>query len=186
MQDLSLHVLDIVENSIAAGAGNIKIIIDENIKKDVLTLEIQDDGAGIDTESLTKVLDPFYTTKEVRKGIGLGLSMLAQATKEADGSFNIESQKGKGTAIIATFIYSHIDRKPIGNMVDTLISLVVAKGADVDFIYEHHRNGHGFIFDTRTIKNELKDLPLNDPEVIIYLRNTLIEEFEKIEERSNK
>lgn len=185
MQDLSLHVLDIVENSIAAGAGNIKIIIDENIKEDVLTLKIQDDGAGIDTESLTKVLDPFYSTKKIRR-IGLGLSMLAQATKEADGSFNIESQKGKGTAIIATFVYSHIDRKPIGNMVDTLISLVVAKGMDVDFIYEHHRNSHGFIFDTRTIKNELKDLPLNDPEVITYLRKTLIEEFEKIEERSNR
>lgn len=185
MQDLSLHVLDIVENSIAAGAGNIKIIIDENIKKDVLTLKIQDDGAGIDTESLTKVLDPFYTTKEVRE-IGLGLSMLAQATKEADGSFNIESQKGKGTVITATFVYSHIDRKPIGNMADTLISLVVAKGVDIDFIYEHHKNSHSFIFDTRTIKNELKDLPIDNPEVINHLRNALIEEFEKIEERSNK
>jgi hypothetical protein len=71
-------------------------------------------------------------------------------------------------------------------MADTLISLVVAKGMDVDFIYEHHRNGQGFIFDTKTIKNELKDLPLDDPEVITYLRNTLIEEFGKIEERSNR
>ena len=185
MQDLSLHVLDIVENSIAAGAGNIKIIIDENIKKDVLTLEIQDDGAGIDTENLTKVLDPFYTTKKVRR-IGLGLSMLAQAAKEANGTFHINSQKGKGTTVTATFVYSHIDRKPIGDMTETLITLIAAKGVDVDFIYEHHRNGHGFIFDTKTIGNELKDLPLNNPEVINYLRNTLIEEFEKIEERSNK
>jgi anti-sigma regulatory factor (Ser/Thr protein kinase) len=185
MQDLSLHVLDIVENSIAAGAKNIKITINENIEEDVLTLTIQDNGKGIDKKMLDKVIDPFYSTKKIRR-IGLGLSMLAQATKEADGSFNIESQKGKGTAITATFVHSHIDRKPIGNMADTLISLVVAKGMDVDFIYEHHRNGQGFIFDTKTIKNELKDLPLDDPEVITYLRNTLIEEFGKIEERSNR
>ncbi len=179
MRDLSLHVLDIVENSIAAGAKNIKIIINENIEKDVLTLTIQDNGKGIDKKTLDKVIDPFYSTKKIRR-IGLGLSMLAQATKEADGSFNIESQKGKGTAITATFVYSHIDRKPIGDMAETLITLVATQGLNVDFIYEHHKNSHGFIFDTKSIKQELKDLPLNDPEVINHLRRNLNEELEKL------
>ncbi len=127
MQDLSLHVLDIVENSIAAGAKNIKITISENIEKDVLTLTIQDNGQGIDKKTLDKVIDPFYSTKKIRR-IGLGLSMLAQATKEANGNFHIKSKKGKGTTITATFVHSHIDRKPVGDMTETLITLIAAQG----------------------------------------------------------
>lgn len=183
MQDLSLHVLDIVENSIAAGAKNIKITINENIGKDTLTLKIQDNGAGMDKKTLTKALDPFYSTKTVRR-IGLGLSMLAQATKEAKGNFQIKSKTGKGTTITATFMYSHIDRKPLGDMTETLITLIAAQGLNVDFIYEHHKNDHGFIFNTATIKKDLKDIPLNNIEVIDYLREKLKEEFKKLGERS--
>jgi signal transduction histidine kinase len=81
MQDLSLHVLDIVENSIAAGAKNIKITINENIEEDVLTLTIQDNGKGIDKKMLDKVIDPFYSTKKIRR-IGLGLILNRKKVKE--------------------------------------------------------------------------------------------------------
>ncbi|MGB3339992.1 MAG: ATP-binding protein [bacterium] len=185
MQDLSLHVLDIVENSITAGAKNIKIIINENTGKDKLTLKIQDNGMGMDTKTMTKALDPFFSTKKTRR-IGLGLSMLSQAAKEANGDFLITSKKGKGTTITATFMRSHIDRKPIGDMAETLITLVATQGLNVDFLYEHRKNNHGFVFDTKMIKEELKDIPLNNSEVINHLRKNLKEEFKKLDERSNR
>ena len=185
MQDLSLHILDIVENSIAAGAKNIRIIVHENLSKDTLTLKIQDNGMGMDKKTVNKALDPFFSTKKTRR-IGLGLSMLSQAAKEAEGDFHIISKKGKGTTITATFIHSHIDRKPFGDMVETLITLIATQGLKVDFLYEHRKNNHGFVFDTKSIKKELKDIPLNNMEVINYLRDNLKKEFRKLDERSNK
>ncbi len=179
LQDLSLHILDIVENSIDAGAKKIEIIIKENVKQNMLVLKIKDNGKGMDKNTIAKALDPFYTTKKTRR-IGLGLSMLAQATKEADGTFQIKSQKGKGTTVIAKFVYDHIDRKPIGNMTETIIALIAGKGMDVDFIYEHHKNSHGFVFDTRTIKKEIKDIPINNGEVLNILRENIIKELKRI------
>jgi hypothetical protein len=185
MQDLSLHILDIAENSIAAGAKMIKIMVDENIKKDILTLKIKDNGKGMSKRTLNKALDPFFTTKKVRR-IGLGLSMLAQAATEGGGKIKIKSQKGKGTCITATFVHGHIDRKPLGDISSTLISLIAGKGHDIDFMYEHRKNKQGFIFDTRTIKRELGDIPLTNRVVINHIRKNLAAELKKINKRSNK
>lgn len=179
MQDLSLHILDIVENSIEAGAKKVEIIINENTKKNALTLKIKDNGKGMSKKTLTKVLDPFYTTKKTRR-IGLGLSMLAQATREAEGKFDIKSKTGKGTTVAATFVYDHIDRKPIGNMAETIITLVAARGLDVVFIYKHNKNGKRFVFDTKIIKKTLSGVPLNDPEVLSFLRKEILGELKKI------
>ncbi len=136
MEDLSLHILDIVENSIDAGADRIEILIEENIARNRLTIKVKDNGKGIDRKVLHKVLDPFYTTKKVRK-VGLGLSLLAQAAREAAGNFKIKSTKGKGTEVVACFAYNHIDRKPLGNMCDTIMALIGTKGNDIDFVYRH-------------------------------------------------
>ncbi len=179
MQDLSLHILDIVENSIDAGAKEIEIIIKENIKQNLLVLKIKDNGKGMDKNTVAKALDPFYTTKKTRR-VGLGLSMLAQAAKEAEGSFNIKSKKGKGTTVTAKFVHDHIDRKPIGNMAETIIALIAGKGTKVDFIYEHHKNNKNFAFDTRIIKNELNDVPINNAEVLNILRENIIKELKRI------
>ena len=179
MQDLSLHILDIVENSINAGAKRIEIIIEENTKKNMFVLRIKDNGKGMDKKTLAKVLDPFYTTKKTKR-IGLGLSMLAQATREAEGTFNIKSKKGQGTTIIAKFVYNHIDRKPIGNMAETMIALIASNGLNIDFIYAHSKNGQGFVFDTKYFKKELKDLSINDPEVLSLLRKRISGGLKKI------
>ncbi len=179
MEDLSLHVLDIAENSIEAGATRIEILVNENKKSNVLTLQIKDNGKGMDKKSLKKVFDPFYTTKEMKR-IGLGLSMLAQAAKEADGSFDISSKKGKGTTIIANFVYDHVDRKPIGNMAETIVALIASKGLDVDFVYKHTKNSNHFVLDTRVLKRELNGVPINDVEVLSTLRESLKRELRKL------
>jgi anti-sigma regulatory factor (Ser/Thr protein kinase) len=179
MQDLSLHILDIVENSIDAGATRIEIAINEDTRKNILTLTIKDNGKGMNKKTLRKVLDPFFTTKKTRR-IGLGLSMLAQATKEADGSFDIQSKKEKGTAVTATFVYNHIDRKPIGDMTETIISLIATRGHDIDFIYKHNKNSNGFTFDTRYIKKKLNTISINDSEVLNSLRQELQKQLKSI------
>jgi DNA mismatch repair ATPase MutL len=135
MQDLSLHILDIAENSIAAGARNIEISLVEDIEGDVLTLEIEDDGVGMDEEMARKAADPFVTTRRERR-VGLGLSLLEQAAEMANGKLEITSKQGKGTRVRATFQYSHIDRKPLGNLQDTLITLICAN-PEINITFYH-------------------------------------------------
>lgn len=179
MQDLSLHILDIVENSIAAGAEKIEITINENIKKNMLSIMIRDNGKGMDKKTLNKALDPFYTTKKTRR-VGLGLSMLAQAAKEAEGNFDIKSKRGCGTTVTAAFEYDHIDRKPIGDMAKTMIALIVSHALHVDFIYVHKKDGKELMFDTRQIKKELNGIPINDVEVLKFLEENIRKELENM------
>lgn len=151
-----MHILDIVENSINAGATKIGIKIVENIEIDLLTLEITDNGKGMNEETVRKVLDPFFTTKSKKK-VGLGLPLLAHAARESEGDIKIESEIDKGTRVLANFGYSHIDRKPIGNMEKTLKTLI-AGNTEVDFIYEHKRGESVIRFDTRDLNSSHKEL----------------------------
>lgn len=172
MQDLSLHILDIGENSINAGATKIKIKINEDTKGNKLELEIEDNGSGLDEETRQRVLDPFYTTKKDKEA-GLGISLLEQSAREADGDLEIKSQKGKGTTVTAQFVYDHIDRRPLGDMADTIIALLTGRGADINIVYEHCKDGDGFILDTRDIKAELQEVPIDNPEVLNLLKETI-------------
>ncbi len=171
MEDISLHILDIVENSVAARADKITIRISEDINRDLLSVEVIDNGEGMDEDTLKKVLDPFYTTKTVRR-FGLGLPLLSEAAKAANGHLSISSKKGKGTRVRANFQYSHIDRKPLGRMGQTIITLVIGN-PEVDFIYVHKKNGHEYCLDTKKIKARLKDRPINSPEGIRLIREDL-------------
>lgn len=147
MEDISLHILDIAENSISAGAGRIEIRIDEDQSKDSLTIEIKDDGKGMDEKTLKKAVDPFFTTRTTRK-VGLGLSLLAQAARESGGMLDLRSKLGKGTIVKAVFRFSHPDRKPIGDINETIRTLI-AGHPGIDFLYEHKKNNSIYRFDTR-------------------------------------
>jgi len=159
MEDLSLHILDIVENSVAAQASAIEIRLSEDKKKDVLSVEVIDNGIGMDEETQKRALNPFFTTKKVRR-FGLGLSLLSESAKAANGHLSIRSKKGKGTRIRADFQYSHIDRKPLGNIGQTIITLVIGN-PDIDIIYIHKKDGHKYVFDTRKIRSQLIDIAMN-------------------------
>lgn len=185
MQDISLHILDISENSIEAGATKIKIMINEDTERNKLVLKIDDNGKGFDEETRQKVFDPFYTTKK-EKVAGLGISFLAQSAREAEGKLEIKSQEGKGTSIITEFVYDHIDRKPLGNIADTIIALLTGRGLYIDIVYEHQKDGDGFIFDTRDIKVELQEVPITDPEILNLLRETINNRLQELEKEGVK
>jgi len=139
MEDISLHILDVVENSIRARSSNVKIRLSEDRAEDLLTLEIIDDGEGMDETSRMKCLDPFYTTK-TGKEVGLGLAFLGQSAEEAGGTLIIESEKGRGTRIVATYRLSHIDRRPFGDL-DETVSCLRLTHPEVNIFYEYLNKG---------------------------------------------
>ena len=175
MEDLSLHILDIVENSVAASADTIEIKITEDIEGDLLSVEVIDNGIGMDDETKKKVLDPFYTSKTVRR-FGLGLSLLSEAAKAANGFLSITSKKGEGTKIRADFQYSHIDRKPLGDISQTIFTLIMGS-PETDFVYIYKKNTHIYTFNTKKIKAQLGDRPINSLDGMRKIR----EELKKIQ-----
>ena len=171
MEDLSLHILDIVENSIRAGASKIKILILEDIKANLLLLEICDNGKGMDEEMVKRACDPFYTTKSVRR-VGLGLPLLAQTARECGGDLEIETGQGKGSTVTARFQHDHIDRKPMGDIEKTMTVLIVSH-PDIDFIFEHKKGNSSYTLDTADLKGQLDGIPINNPEVIKFIKNDI-------------
>jgi signal transduction histidine kinase len=118
MEDLSLHLMDIVENSVRAGAKHIAVrLLDRT--NNTLVLEIEDDGRGMDEETLKNAANPFYTTKNGKK-YGLGLSLLSQACEDAGGSLRVEKGNPKGIKVIASFKKDNVDIKPTGNIEKTI------------------------------------------------------------------
>lgn len=179
MEDLSLHVLDVAENGISAGASVIRISIEENLDADLLTIVIEDNGKGMSPEFLDRVLDPFVTTRSTRR-VGLGLSLFEQSAMEADGSLTIESTIGIGTKIVATMRHGHIDRKPMGDMASTILTLIEGNPS-VDFVYNHRKNGNAYVLDTREIRSALGDVPLNHPQVVSLIKDNLLEGLGQIQ-----
>ncbi|MEI8172888.1 MAG: ATP-binding protein [Deltaproteobacteria bacterium] len=178
MLELSLHILDIVENSTRAGASIVDIDITEDTAKDILSLDIRDNGSGMSEDVLKKVTDPFFTTKTVRN-VGLGLPMLAQAAERTEGRFIIESKGGEGTRVAVDFKLSHIDRQPLGDISGTMVTLI-AGDPDIEFIYRHRRNGQSYILDTREIKKEIEDIPINHVDVLNFIRDHITEGLKEI------
>ena len=131
MEDLSLHIMDIMENSLRAGAGSVHLRIEENKADGILILEIGDDGAGM----VRSVSDPFYTTKP-NKRIGMGISLLIQSCEETGGSVEIKSDMNKGTQIRAVFHTNNIDMRPLGDIEETM-RVMIATHPEVNFNYEH-------------------------------------------------
>ncbi len=178
MEELSMHILDIVENSTRAGAQLVRIAIRESKIEDRLTITIEDDGAGMSAEMCTRVLDPFFTTKTVRR-VGLGLPLIAQAARAAEGDFAVESQEGKGTRITALFRLSHIDRQPLGRMAETVVAMIVGNPS-VDFCYSHESDQGNYSLDTREIRKVMGDVPLHHNEVLTFIKNSVNEGLTEI------
>jgi anti-sigma regulatory factor (Ser/Thr protein kinase) len=172
MEDLSLHILDIIQNSISAKAKNIEIELIDSRLDGFITLRIVDDGEGMDQEILKRAEDPFYTTKG--KKTGLGIPLLKQSCLECEGDFRIESSPGRGCSITAKFRRDHIDRKPIGDIGSTIVSAIVTcPECRFRFIAKkvsEKGEEEVFIFDTDDIKKELEDIPINSPPVLKFIK----------------
>ncbi len=173
MQEISLNILDIVQNSVRAGAKTIDVEVYEDTGEDVLFFSVNDDGCGMSEEMVQRVMDPFVTTRTTRK-VGMGISLLRSAAQATGGDVELTSEVGKGTFIKATFSYGHIDRQPLGSMADTMTALITMNEA-IDFCYKHTFNKHVFEFNTKEMKEILGEVPLSDPTVAAWLKDYIDE-----------
>ena len=171
LREISLHILDLAENSLSAGASLITIEVTEDTRQDRLEVRVADNGRGMDPEMTARVTDPFVTSRTTRR-VGLGLPFLKQAAEMCNGQFEIESTVGVGTTVTAIFQNSHVDRMPMGDLSGTLLTLVIGY-PQADFVFRHTVNGQVFEFDTRPIKAELEGVGLSEPSVIAYLKQEL-------------
>jgi hypothetical protein len=173
-RDLSQHILDIAENGLTAGANLLNIDIIEDTRTNQLTITVRDDGRGMSPDMVRRVTDPWVTTRTTRK-VGLGIPFLKQTAEMCNGDFEIASTPGLGTTTSAAFQLDHIDRPPLGDVLGTLMCLVVGNPG-VDVRYAHQVDDQEFSFDTRQIREILgPEIPFSDPEVLGYLRGALMD-----------
>jgi len=185
MQELSLHILDVAENSLQAGATRIHISVEEDLNADRLTLAVSDNGKGMTEAQLARITDPFFTTRTTRH-VGLGVPFLKEAAQACNGSLAVTSQPGVGTRLEAVFQHSHIDRAPLGDMASTLLAIVLSTVRTgpgdagplptCDLHYVHRLSGPAgngervFEFDTADIRAALEGAELSHPAVRSWLR----------------
>lgn len=178
MRDLSLHLLDLAQNSIKAGASlvTIRLTVEGN---GWLLLVLEDDGCGMSPELLSRVTSPFATTRTTRK-VGLGIPMMMENAQRAGGEMRIESQAGKGTTLTVTYDTRNIDSLPLGDLAGTILSLILANPDAPDFLFEGRTEKGEGRFDTREIRAVLSGVPLNEPEVVAWMKDALNETINPI------
>ncbi len=176
MEDISLHVLDIIQNSITAGASVIRL----SLTADTGTLEllIDDNGQGMNEELVKNAVDPFVTHRTTRK-VGLGLPLLKDSAELTGGRLEINSVPGRGTEVKAYFFIGHIDRLPLGDIAETISEVVLAHPLiDMEIMFS---NGNA-VFEMKTVelKDRLGEVPITELEVINWIRDYLNEGIEEI------
>jgi hypothetical protein len=177
MRELSLHILDALENSLEAGATSIELTIEENLTADLMTITIQDNGRGMSEDQLAHIYDPFFTTRTTRH-VGLGIPLFKAAAERCGGDLTITSQLGEGTTLRATFQHSHIDRAPLGDVASTLMAVILSDVGDLHFAHRVDGLAGGereFELDTAAMRAELGGVPLTHPEVRKWLQDFIAE-----------
>ena len=179
MRDLSLHLLDLAQNSIIAGANlvTVRMTLEDS---GMLTMELEDDGKGMSPELLARVTSPFATTRTTRK-VGLGIPMMKENAEKAGGTFTLESTEGKGTKLTASMDTGNIDCLPMGDLSGTMLSLMLTNPMHPDFRFEGKSPKGEGAFDTREVRAVLgSDIPFNEPSVAAWLKEALDEEMNSI------
>ncbi len=171
LPEIALNILDIAENSTRAGANLVTIRVIADPEADKLTVEIIDDGCGMNEEQVQRVTDPFFTTRTTRK-VGLGVPFFKQEAELTGGSFSLKSEVGVGTDVTAVFGFSSVDRMPLGDIDATIMSLLCSH-QDINFLYEYAYGDKSFTLDTREMREIIGDVPFETPEVYQFLKDYL-------------
>jgi len=186
VREISLHILDLVQNSISAAATEIRIELVENLTADIFELHIIDNGRGMTAEQVLKVTDPFYTTRETRP-VGFGVPFFKATVESSGGKLQIESTPGEGTKISARMQHRHLNRPPLGNITETLQMLIMSNPA-ICFYYKHQVNENIFEFNSQELSGFINEFSGIDFAKLTEMKNyieahirTLYEGINKIE-----
>ncbi len=175
MKDLSLHLLDIIENSAKGGAT--RVVAEFRRAGPLLEMRISDNGPGLPSEVAADPTDPFATTRRERKA-GLGLAMLRMAAERTGGRVTVDSAPGRGVAVSAVFNLAHIDAQPVGAL-DEALAGAVAAWPQLDFEVRVGPDRR-VILDTAEIKKELKDIDFSLPKMHNVLKVCLRQELQAL------
>lgn len=162
-----MHLLDVAQNALKAGAKLVEITVAADTAADTLHIQIKDDGCGMSPQQLQAVTDPFFTTRTTRK-VGLGVPLFKMAAELSGGGLTIDSRQGRGTAVDAAFGLTHIDRMPLGDLKGTLL-LLVRTNPQVDFLYLERLDSACMELDTRQLREILGEVPLDQPDVLDWI-----------------
>lgn len=171
MKEIALHIMDIVQNSVRAGASEITITLSETIAGDALTLTVADNGKGMDPDTCRRAADPYFTSRTTRK-VGLGLPLLKMNAGLSGGDMTIDSAPGRGTTVVATFGYSHVDRPPLGDVSGTVALLILSNPA-INIIYNHICEGTGWNISTSEIREALGEDAVTDLAIVRSIREII-------------
>ena len=178
MRELSLNVMDVAQNSVRAEASLITIDVSESDKNDDLTISISDNGCGMTEEQVKQTIDPFFTTRTTRK-VGLGVPLFKMSAEQTGGSFSIESEVGKGTVTTASYVRSHVDMTPLGD-INSTVEILIRCNPNIDFVFNHSTDIGSFTLDTRELREVLgDDVSLDTPDVLEWI-NAFLEEQTQI------
>ena len=176
MKDLSLHILDIAQNSITAGARRLDLELAE--ENGQITLTVTDDGRGMAPELLARVCDPFTTTRTTRK-VGLGLPLLRLTAEQTGGSLSIDSTLGVGTTLTARFQRRHLDCPPLGDLPGA-VALLIQGSPDMELTYRHTTPKGEAALSTAELRDILGDISLAEPEVFAWIQDYLTEQENEV------
>lgn len=183
MNDLSLHIIDIIQNSLSAGASFIGLTVDENLKEDKITIKIEDNGKGMTQDQVSRLTDPFFTSRTTRR-VGMGIPLFKQSANQSGGDLKVESVPGKGTTVTAWFRQSNIDCPPMGDVANAFILMLSANPA-LHFIFKYLYNSQEYIFDSEEVREILENIPFNDASIIRVLTNMIRENLNDLKNGSN-
>ena len=178
MRELSLNVMDVAQNSVRAEATLVRISVTESDKDDRLVIEIADNGCGMTQEQVQQVIDPFFTTRTTRK-VGLGVPLFKLSAEQTGGSFDIQSEKGVGTTTTASYVKSHVDMTPLGD-INSTVKILIQCNPQIDFVYTCTTDNGSFTLDTRELREVLGDVSLDTPDVLLWIGDYLEENTKNI------
>jgi len=178
MKELAMHVYDLMENSTAANASEVKLTIRDSLKDNIYAFTIEDNGKGMSPEFMARVTDPYTTSRTTRK-VGLGLPLIKMNTENCGGGMKLQSELGKGTRLDFWFEHNHWDRPPMGDLAGTIVMLCAAH-EDIHIIYRHITDQDEFVFDTNEIHEALDGMSINDVKVMAWLKEMIQENLEAI------
>ena len=179
MIDLAMHMMDIVQNSLRAGAGKIDIDLIENSGDHTLLFRVKDDGSGMDGETVKKLDDPFFTTRTTRK-VGLGVPFLKMTCEQTGGTLKVFSEEGVGSVVEAVYRTDHPDCLPLGDM-GGYLALLLRANPQVRIRFICRIDEAGFLLDSDELKEQGIELQYSQMlgAVREYIRENLKEIYQK-------
>ena len=178
MDELSLYVLDITMNSVRAGADEITILLRED--GEWLTFSVIDNGCGMTDEQVKRLSDPFFTTRKTRR-VGLGIPFLTMLAEMTGGFVKITSvsetvSDDHGTTIEARFGKNHIDFVPLGDIIETVKTLIQGS-PEVNFTFIHEKESGEVRLSCAELREILGDISLAEPEILTWIGENLREQY---------